>query len=82
MKEKTIQLNCALIKRQYVRKDGTNGYSMELYVPALNGSYRILTYKDDQKAYYLLDSQCLYIGNKTVGQYLNGDDEKAVKEGK
>lgn len=78
--KKEIQLNCALIKRQYQKKDGTNGYSMELYVPALNGSYRILTYKDDQKAYYLLDSQCLYIGNKTVSQYLNGDEEQKDKK--
>lgn len=75
---KEIQLNCALIKRQYTRKDGSNGYCMELYVPSLNGSYRILTYKDDQKAYYLLDSQCLYIGNKTVLQYLT-DEHKDVK---
>lgn len=80
MKEKEIKLNAALIKRQYTKKDGTNGYSMELWVPSLNGSYRILTYKDDQKAYYLLDSQCLYIGNKTVAQYLKGEDD--AKESK
>lgn len=79
MKEK-LELNCCLVKRQYTKKDGTNGYSMELYVPALNGSFRILTYKDDQKAYYLLDSQCKYIGNMTVGQYLNGKEENEKKD--
>ena len=74
-----LTLNCALVKRQYFRKDGTKGYSMELYVPALNGSYRILTYKDDQKAYYLLDSQAVYIGDKTVNQYLK-DEVKEEKK--
>lgn len=76
MKERKLELNACLVKRQYVRADGKKGYSMELWVPALNGSYRILTYKDDQKAYYLLDSQCTYIGQQTVAQYLNGDEAK------
>lgn len=65
-----------LIKRQYDKKDGGHGYSMEIYVPEYDQSFRILTYKDDNKAYYALDMASQYIGNKSVKDFINDKEEK------
>lgn len=74
---KELQLNCALVKRQYQKKDGSNGYALELYLPSVDKTVRILTYKDDSRGYYLLDASATYIGNPYASK-----QEAKVKEDK
>lgn len=93
---KLLNATYVLVKRQYQKKDGSNGYSMELLNVTTGQSYRILTYKDDNRAYYQLDGSAYYIGRQSASKAFEGltvdtdcvvintivDEKEDKKEGK